>query len=250
MSSNNKNRIQLSELDKIKQEYDKDVNRIDEIYNETASRELIQVAFDANGGTFNIAKNGTVDVSSNISITYKEGMTVVSRKYGWSNSPEQEPSSWTSFSTDNLTVNNSNLGQGSYYLWVRVENDKNVMNTTISNVFQVNENEIGLSKNPEGYTQDKVTVTIDYKDTYVTNKKVGFGATLEEAMQNAVANDGTTVEVTENGFVYVIAEDAYGNVSSNSIEVNNIDTEAPIIILTPNGGEYVVKDGETIQILI
>ena len=72
MSSNNKNRIQLSELDKIKQEYDKDVNRIDEIYNETASRELIQVAFDANGGTFNIAKNGTVDVSSNISITYKE----------------------------------------------------------------------------------------------------------------------------------------------------------------------------------
>ena len=62
MSSSNKNRIQMSEFDKIKQEYDKEVNRIDEIYDETASRELIQIVFDANGGTFNIAKDGTVDV--------------------------------------------------------------------------------------------------------------------------------------------------------------------------------------------
>ena len=131
MSSSNKNRIQMSELDRIKQEYDKDVDRIDEIYDEVASKELIQVAFDANGGTFNIAKDGTVDISSNISITYKEEMTIVSREYGWSSSSEQEPSSWTSFSSDSLTVENPNLGQGSYYLWVRVENNQNVINTTI-----------------------------------------------------------------------------------------------------------------------
>ena len=248
MSSSNKNRIQISELDKIKQEYEKDLNNIDEIYNEVASKELIQIAFEPNGGTFNIAKDYTIDISTNVSISYKEGMTVISRKYGWSNSPDEEPSLWTSFDSDILTVENSNLVQGSYYLWVRVENDKNVINTTVSNVFQVNENEIGLSKNTEGYTKDKITVTIDYKDTYVANKKVGFGKTLEEAKQNAVANDGTTIDVTENGFVYVTAEDAYGNVSESHIEIDNIDTEGPMITLTPNGGEYVVKEGETTQI--
>ena len=248
MTSSNKNRIQLSELDKIKQEYEKDVENIDEIYEEVAAKELIQVAFDKNGDTYNIAKDGTVDISTNVSISYEEGMTIISREYGWSNSSEKEPTSWTSFAEDTITVTNKAQGQGSYYLWVRVKNNRDVTNTTASNVFQVNENEIGLSKDINEYTKDKVTVTIDYKDTYVTNKKVGIGKTVDEAIKNAVANENTTVEVTENCFVYVTAEDAYGNVSSNYIEIDNIDTEAPMITLTPNGDEYVVRNNSTMQI--
>ena len=248
MTSSNKNRIQLSELDKIKQEYEKDVENIDEIYEEVAAKELIQVAFDKNGDTYNIAKDGTVDISTNVSISYEEGMTIISREYGWSNSSEKEPTSWTSFAEDSITVTNKAQGQGSYYLWVRVKNNRDITNTTASNVFQVNENEIGLSKDINEYTKDKVTVTIDYKDTYVTNKKVGIGKTVDEAIKNAVANENTTVEVTENCFVYVTAEDAYGNVSSNYIEIDNIDAEAPMITLTPNGDEYVVRNNSTMQI--
>ncbi len=248
MTSSNKNRIQLSELDKIKQEYEKDVENIDEIYEEVAAKELIQVAFDKNGDTYNIAKDGTVDISTNVSISYEEGMTIISREYGWSNSSEKEPTSWTSFAEDTITVTNKAQGQGSYYLWVRVKNNRDVTNTTASNVFQVNENEIGLSKDINEYTKDKVTVTIDYKNTYVTGKKVGIGKTVDEAMKNTVANENTTVEVTENSFVYVTAEDAYGNVSSNYIEIDNIDTEAPMITLTPNGDEYVVRNNNTMQI--
>ena len=109
MSSSNKNRIQASELDKIKEEYEKDVNNIDEIYDEIASNELIQIAFDANGGTYNIANDGTIDISSNVSITYEDNMTIISREYGWSNSSEEEPSSWINFTSDNIEVTNDDI---------------------------------------------------------------------------------------------------------------------------------------------
>ncbi len=248
INSNNKRQSQTAEIDKIKSEYEKEIDIIDDIYDEVVSEELIQIDFDKNGDTYNIAKDGTVDISSNIIITYENGMTMRSREYGWSNSNEQEPSVWTSFATDTINVKNEDVGQGSYYLWVRVENIKDITNTLVSNVFQVNENEIGLSKSNDEYTTSSVNVIIDYKDTYVSDKKVGIGRTLDEATKNSVANENTTIEVTENSFVYVTAKDAYGNISSNYIEINNIDTQPPVITVTPNGKEYIVKNGETTQI--
>ena len=247
MSVMNKNSNQMKQIEKIKAEYEQEMDNIDDIYDKTLANNLIQIVLNKDGNTYNIANNGVVTIGTNISIEYEDNVSIRERKYAWSESSEVEPTQWTTFTSNSITVSKDNTTAGTYYLWVKVTGGNDIEVVKTSKAFEVKENEIGLSKTQEGW-KDKVTVTIDYKNTYVTNKKIGIGKTLEEARQNAVANENITVEVTENGFVYVTAEDAYGNSSSNYIQIDNIDNEAPTITLTPNGGEYIVKDGETKEI--
>lgn len=68
-------------------------------------------------------KNGnTVDISLNVTVTDEGGSKIKMSKYGWSDSKETEPDTWTEF-TNTTEILKENCGQGTYYLWFDVEDN-------------------------------------------------------------------------------------------------------------------------------
>ena len=251
MSLQNKNQAQLKEISKVKQEYEQELENIDAIYEETELKYNIGVSFSTNGGNYYIAKGGTVDFNTEITITNKNGLSISKKEYAFGTSQDTAPESWTTFTGNTVEVSKKGNTVGEYYLWVKVQTGEGDERIEVSNVFAVIEEEIELKANTEEINKGPVQVTIDYKNAYTKNKKVGIGATLDEAKQNAVSNENTTIEVTENSYVYVTAEDNYGNVGEAYIQISNIDNQKPVITLSPNGGTFKTEeDTVTIDVKI
>ena len=251
MSLQNKNQAQLKEISKVKQEYEQELENIDAIYEETELKYNIGVSFSTNGGNYYIAKGGTVDFNTEITITNKNGLSISKKEYAFGTSQDTAPESWTTFTGNTVEVSKKANTVGEYYLWVKIQTGEGDERIEVSNVFAVIEEEIELKANTEEINKGPVQVTIDYKNAYTKNKKLGIGATLDEAKQNAVSNESTAIEVSENSYVYVTAEDNYGNVGEAYIQISNIDNQKPVITLSPNGGTFKTEeDTVTIDVKI
>ena len=93
-----------------------------------------KILFNANGGTVVRPKDGTIDLSSTITLS---GATA-NLEYAWSTSNTTTPTQWTS-TQSGATVTNAKCTANDYYLWVRVlSSDKSkVLMTATSDVFNV-----------------------------------------------------------------------------------------------------------------
>lgn len=238
----NKKQAQIDQIDKIKEEYESSLKDIDNIYEQEEGKYKVDITVSENGGEYFVAKGGTADLTANISINPKENIKVVKREYGWSTSKEEEPNTYETFEGNQVTVNKNGLSEGEYYLWIKVTTQEGAEIIQVSEVFKVEEQEIIIRPSTEEVNKGPIQVTIDYQSAYVNNKNVGIGATLEEAKQNAVANENTNLEITENCYIYVTAEDAYGNRGESSYQINNIDNQKPIVTLSPNGGTFKTEE--------
>ena len=76
-----------------------------------------KITFNANGGSVVRPKDGTVDLSSKVTL---EGATA-NLEYAWSTSNTTAPEAWTEMS-NGATVTNSKCTANNYYLWVRILN--------------------------------------------------------------------------------------------------------------------------------
>ena len=238
----NKKQVQIAQIDKIKEEYESSLKDIDDIYKQEEGKYKVDITVSENGGDYFVAKGGTADLTANISINPKENINVVKREYGWSTSKEEEPNTYESFNGNQIAISKNGLNEGEYYLWVKVTTQEGAEIIQVSEAFKVEEQEIIIRPSEEELNKGPIQVTIDYQTAYVNNKKVGIGATLEEAKQNAVANENTNLEISENCYIYVTAEDAYGNRGEVSYHINNIDNQKPIVTLSPNGGTFKTEE--------
>ena len=238
----NKKQVQIAQIDKIKEEYESSLKDIDDIYKQEEGKYKVDITVSENGGDYFVAKGGTADLTANISINPKENINVVKREYGWSTSKEEEPNTYESFNGNQIAISKNGLNEGECYLWVKVTTQEGAEIIQVSEAFKVEEQEIIIRPSEEELNKGPIQVTIDYQTAYVNNKKVGIGATLEEAKQNAVANENTNLEISENCYIYVTAEDAYGNRGESSYQINNIDNQKPIVTLSPNGGTFKTEE--------
>ncbi|WP_411346617.1 S-layer homology domain-containing protein [Paenibacillus sp. WLX1005] len=81
-------------------------------------------------------------------------------------------------------------------------------------------------------TQSDVLISVDASDntTWITNTTLPNGAT--------VMSGNTSFVVNANGMYTVTTQDFFGNTTSKSITVSNIDRDRPVIAFTPNGSEW------------
>ena len=93
-----------------------------------------KILFNANGGTVVRPKDGTIDLSSTITLSG----TTANLEYAWSTNNTTTPTQWTS-TQSGATVTNAKCTANDYYLWVRVlSSDKSkVLMTATSDVFNV-----------------------------------------------------------------------------------------------------------------
>lgn len=240
----NKNQAEEKYIEQVEKEYNIENPELDMIYDETIAEEEIDISivFNANGGVYNIAPGGQVPIQTTVTVSTQDGEDKIkSKSYAWGNSNQVRPTSWTSFLNNEQVIQKTSTN-GNYYLWIKVVDNNDKETYECSSSFTVKENPIKLKDNSGGkWVKDNVIVTIDYSNTYVKNKKVGFGITYDEAVKNMQANEQTSIEISQNGYLVVTAEDAYGNSDTEYIIIRNIDKLPPTIVLTPDGGETIIR---------
>ena len=142
MNSSNRNTIQVSEIDKVKEEYEQDVNMIDEIYEEIASDYPIEINLDKNGGTYTIlAGNLNTDVSVIPTVTSPNEDVTLSLSYQFLTSetaPAKDDTNWKPFNSGEQ-ITEAKTG-GTWYLYIKVifNSDDNIFVIRKSDPFIVN----------------------------------------------------------------------------------------------------------------
>ena len=112
-------------------------------------------------------------------------------------------------------VTNTISESGKYYLYVKAQDKAENESEKWSEPFNVInkadvENTIKIAKEPDGWTNEDVKVTVDYGNILTTFRRQGFGKTENEARQDAINNtiqtkNPITVTVKENGIIYVLS---------------------------------------------
>ena len=150
-------------------------------------------------------------------------------QYAWSKSNSIEPTNWTNF-TNGETINKTDCEVGNYYLWTKVTDKagNRATATKVSNAFTIIHSEITFSYQPTGWTNQDITVRVNYGTGLTQNRKAGFGS--------ATTANATTVLVTQNGTVYAEATDIVGNKVTAQLTIGTIDKTLPTVTLNPNGG--------------
>ena len=88
---------------------------------------------------------------------------------------------------------------------------------------------ITLTADKQGsWVKEDITVTAQFGKS-LTNKKLGYGKTIEIAKANMteITENIKNVILTENGYVYAEAIDGDGNLVKEELAINNIDKQAP-----------------------
>ena len=137
------------------------------------------------------------------------------------------------------------------------------LSVTVGNVDVTGPEILKVTQSPEGWTKDKVTITVecaDYQPTMTSAEAAavasGAPTTLESMSENAEKKTGSglhakaysfdggstwtdknTYEVTENTSFSFVVRDALGNQTSQTIEVKNIDKTVPTASLAVSDGE-------------
>lgn len=179
---------------------------------------VASVSMSPNGKGY-LIDNNTVTITTNVSVLNAENVT-----YGWSNSNKDIPSNFEALNENVITMENALVG--SHYIWLKLTGNEEE-EVYISKPFSVYENEIVIVPENTDPTRYDYGVEILYPSTtLVESRKVGFGKTLAEAMDNLSSN--TTFQVSENGYIYAEAVDGEGNKSVATLQISNIDKVGPV----------------------
>ncbi len=234
----------------------------------------IEITF-TEAGTLEARLKGSQTISSKISISNVDSETPVVRSVStpseWSNktqtatatvydgvsgiagyylstsstAPSEDDSNWVSVSYDagEVTIELTNLSNGTYYLWVK-DKAGNVSETTPNSQFVINNIDtvaptctINVVDGKEGnngwYTSD-VLLDLDYSDDLSGVASYGI-TTSQTASYNG--NDAATITSDTTGIIYYgYVMDQAGNTSTCNITVKR-DATAPTCSLDINGTE-------------
>ena len=174
---------------------------------------LPTVTLSQNGGTYAIPTGASkATIKTRLTAGDTGGSNLKTLQYAWSTSNTTAPTSWTNF-TNGAEVSKTDAVAGTYYLWTNViDNAGNVATTT---------------RTSQGFVVKSTSDAVTYGSALTSNKKAGFGTTLDAAKTAAATSTAACVTATENGYFYAEATDAGGNKVTTSLQITTIDKIAP-----------------------
>lgn len=194
---------------RIKANYEQDVGRENEIYNDIISKGNIDttdtnVSFDSKEVYVIPTGSTTVSISQKFDILKTDEISNI--EYAWATSQNQtiSDSAWTSLPNgDNTYTVKVNKGAGSYYLKVRLNGSDIVTSEAIKVVSST-------------ITLDTTNKKIVFGNYLKYNHKIGVGSSEEQAKENKIAvsvdtNNKAAVTITSGQYIYAEATDSYGN---------------------------------------
>ena len=194
---------------------------------------LPTVTLSQNGGTYAIPTGASkATIKTRLTAGDTGGSNLKTLQYAWSTSNTTAPTSWTNF-TNGAEVSKTDAVAGTYYLWTNVTdasgNVASNVRTSAGFVVKNNDNtgKITISPDKTGWTNTDVIGTVTYGSALTSNKKAGFGTTLDAAKTAAATSTAASVTATENGYFYAEATDAGGNKVTTSLQITTIDKIAP-----------------------
>ena len=96
-----------------------------------------------------------------------------------------------------------------------------------------------ITVNPFDTSWTKESVTITFSATDNSNDTIYYAFDKNSNLEaSGITGTDKTATVTENGIYYVFAKDKAGNVAKKSVEIKNIDREAPVITIEPMDSEW------------
>ena len=214
-----------------------DITRID--------KDAPKVVLNPNGTSISISKDekGTIQVT--VTATDEGGSGVNTLQYAWSNNNVTRPTEqeWISINKDGETIKKTDFTEGKYYLWTRVTDVAGNETIEASNEFIVEANKkdlITLTPNPSDWTNEDVTVTIDYDETITGDKIITVTGTEGEDYE--IVGDTEVIIKTNGQTITVTVTTETGEEIVNEITINNIDKVLPTVTITPNGQKVVMPD--------
>ena len=131
----------------------------------------------------------------------------------------EETSTIIDIETGAQQVDDSEYIEGKEYKTTYLQPSRGLMAALSRRPTVIGANSITITLNTLAEGASSRTATIEYDSGIVSNKKAGFGSTLEEAINNANEATATTVTVTGSGYVYAEGIDSEGNTIASSLQV-------------------------------
>ena len=178
--------------------------------------QVVGITLAPNGGTYTMPTTGKATIKTKVNVENASKIEVA-----WTS----ENLEWKTIENNSEIIKN-NCEQGTYYLYVKADNEYLYQ----SQAFIVGEERISINITTAEWTNKDITATIEYPNITVANtRKAGYGTTLADAQISASSSTAptTSLTATANGYVYATAEDNAGNVITTSVQITNIDKEAP-----------------------
>lgn len=240
MNASNRKANQMKELEKIKEEYERENNNIDEIYEEVSKNNTL-IKYSNSGGEYAMPTEGKAKIGTTITvITGSDSIQINKIYYQWTDTTVT-PTNWTSTIENGETVEKTDCTIGEYYLWVKAIDNTGEEIVGRSERFKVREAKIIPNYNKE-ITKGPLGVKLEFDKILTKGHNAGKGTTINDAKTSAnevtVENNQGSIMVEENGYIYVEATDEMGNKVYITEKITNIDKEGPEIQIDPNGGEY------------
>ena len=240
MNASNRKANQMKELEKIKEEYERENNNIDEIYEEVSKNNTL-IKYSNSGGEYAMPTEGKAKIGTTITvITGSDSIQINKIYYQWTDTTVT-PTNWTSTIENGETVEKTDCTIGEYYLWVKAIDNTGEEIVGRSEKFKVREAKIIPNYNKE-ITKGPLEVNLEFDKILTKGHNAGKGTTINDAKTSAnevtVENNQGSIMVEENGYIYVEATDEMGNKVYITEKITNIDKEGPEIQIDPNGGEY------------
>lgn len=204
-----------------------------------------------NGGVYVLPTNiGKVELRPNIQIN--EDIDSVEYKWVDCNSQTGTDSQYKkienySSSSDITVPGKSFTTEGTYELCIKVSDIAGNV-TEARKRYEIIKSSIGIEFDNE-YTNEDLTVTVEFGEGLTDNRKVTFKAVgTEQVVEiNAIGTDeegNVQYKIPTNGTIYVEATDRIGNKVFTEEKIENIDKEAPVINIGVNGANLVIGTGE------
>lgn len=240
MNASNRKANQMQELEKIKEEYERENNNINEIYEEVSKNNIL-IKYSNSGGEYAMPTEGKAKIGTTITvITGSDSIQINKIYYQWT-ATTVTPTNWTSTIENGETVEKTDCTIGEYYLWVKAIDNTGEEIVGRSEKFKVREAKIIPNYNKE-ITKGPLEVKLEFDKILTKGHNAGKGTTINDAKTSAnevtVENNQGSIMVEENGYIYVEATDEMGNKVYITEKITNIDKEGPEIQIDPNGGEY------------
>ena len=243
VNSQSKLQAQNAEIEQIKKNYEKNnySEYLENTYNDlTQNTPIIKFSFD--GGEYAMPTIGKAKIATKISIENQNpNITITEIHYQWSESSDENPTTWAGTINNNDLVEKNDCEKTSYYLWIKTVDNNGVETITVSEPFVIKEANITFDY-IKTITAPTLNVNINFDSILTTAYKSGIGKTQTTAKNNRkqlnVSNNIGKIGLEENNYIYAEATDVMGNLVYKTEEITNIDNEGPIINVNPDGGDY------------
>ena len=243
VNSQSKLQAQNAEIEQIRKNYEKNnySEYLENTYNDlTQNTPIIKFSFD--GGEYAMPTTGKARIATKISIENQNpNITITEIHYQWSESSDENPTTWAGTINNNDLVEKNDCEKTSYYLWIKTVDNNGVETITVSEPFVIKEANITFDY-IKTITAPTLNVNINFDSILTTAYKSGIGNTMNSAKNNRkqlnVSNNIGKIGLEENAYIYAEATDVMGNLVYKTEEITNIDNEGPIINVNPDGGDY------------